>query len=89
MKVASNTAAAEAAVSGFASIEIDGPGQQVSLGPSNIAGMQAGANVANEILNAIQELVTGVQGQASSVTALAVAIEDRDRSDAAGLGGAA
>lgn len=85
MKVASNTGAAEAAVSGFANTQPDSTGQQATLGSSNIASMQDGAAVTNSILGSISDLVSSVNGQADRVTALATAFEDRDKQDAAGL----
>ncbi|MEY9952738.1 hypothetical protein [Leifsonia sp. EB34] len=87
MKVASNTAAAQAAVAGFANIEVESDGQQVSLGSSNVASMQEGASVANGVLDSISELVSGVKRQAAGVTALATEIEARDKRDAASVGG--
>ncbi|MEN2736825.1 hypothetical protein ABCS02_03450 [Microbacterium sp. X-17] len=87
MKVASNTAAAQAAVAGFANIEVDRTGQQVTLGSSNVASMKDGANVANGVLDSISALISGVKRQADGVTALATEIEARDKRDAASVGG--
>jgi hypothetical protein len=82
VKVASNSGAAQDAVSGFAPIHSGGKGQRVSLGSSNVAGMVGGAHVANGILGCISGLVSGVKAQAKNVTALATEIEERDRQDA-------
>lgn len=83
MKIASNTGAAKAAVSGFSGIEVDSTGQQATLGSSNVAGMKAGAKVANKMLSEIAELVSSVKSQADGVTALATEIADRDKRDGA------
>ena len=82
MKIASNTGAAKAAVSGFSGIEVDRSGQQVSLGSSNVAGMTAGEKAANKVLKHVAELVSGAKSQADGVTSLASSIANRDKSDA-------
>jgi ABC-type proline/glycine betaine transport system substrate-binding protein len=87
MKIASSTGAAQAAVSGFAGIESDSDGQQVSLGTSNIASMRAGAKLTNKVLRDVSKLVSGVKAEADRVTALASKIEARDTKDASGLKG--
>ncbi|MEO7017495.1 MAG: hypothetical protein ABI130_01940 [Leifsonia sp.] len=86
MKIASSTGAAQAAVSGFAGIEADKEGLQVSLGSSNIASMRAGAKLTNKVLRDVSKLVSGVKAEADRVTALASKIETRDTQDASGLG---
>lgn len=87
MKVSSNVSAARDAVSGFAEIDVQGNGQQVSLGSSNISSMKDGAIVANKMLACVFELIAGVKVQAESVTALATEIEERDSRDAGSLAG--
>jgi hypothetical protein len=87
MKVASNTAAAQAAVAGFANIEVESDGQQATLGSSNVASMKEGASVANGVLDSISAFISGVKRQADGVTALASEIEARDKRDAASVGG--
>lgn len=85
MKIASDLAAAHAAASGFAGIEADSEGQQVSLGSSNIAGMKAGAGLTNKLVRDVSTLVSGVKAEADRVTALASRIEARDQQDASGM----
>lgn len=87
MKISSNTGAANAAVSGFAEIEVESKGQRVSLGTSNVPGMKNGVKVADNVLSVVSELVSGVKGQANGVTALATEIEERDKRAAASVGG--
>ncbi|MFK3669735.1 hypothetical protein ACI2IX_06130 [Leifsonia aquatica] len=84
MKVVSDVGAAHDAAAGFAEIDSDGAGQQVSLGSSNISSMVDGARVANALLRAVDGLVSAVKAQAESVTALAAEIEDRDKLDSSG-----
>lgn len=86
MRVASNTAAAEAAVSGFAGIEVDNTGQQVNLGSSNIGSMKDGAALSNKLLKDISEVAAGVKAEADRVTALASRIETQDQQDASSMG---
>ena len=86
MKVSSNTGAAQSAVSGFAGIETDREGQQVSLGSSNISSMQAGATFSNRLLRDVSELISDVKAEADRVTVLALTIEARDINDASGMG---
>ena len=88
MKVASDTSAAEGAVSGFEGIETDGEGQQVNLASSNIGSMQDGAALANKLVQEIAQLILGVKGEADRVVALASRIEARDQEDATELGNA-
>lgn len=87
MKVASNTAAAQVAVAGFADIEVESVGQQVTLESSNVASMKEGASVANGVLESVSVFISGVKRQADGVTALASEIEARDTRDAASVGG--
>lgn len=82
MKVTSNVGAAQDAVSGFAQIKVEGAGQKAALGSSNVASIQDGAQVANNVLGIISELLSGVKVQAANVPALALEIENRDRQDA-------
>ena len=82
MKIVSSTAAAQSAVSGFAAMTVDGKGQQINLGVSTVAGMKDGAQVANELLSYLADLVSSVKGQADKVQALAAEIEARDQRDA-------
>ncbi|GAB3575481.1 hypothetical protein GCM10027406_07040 [Leifsonia lichenia] len=87
MKLSSNTGAAQSAVSGFADIDVDVKRHQVSLGSSNVLSMKNGANVSENVLSVVTELVSGVKRQATGVTALATEIEQRDKRDAAAVGG--
>lgn len=87
MKLSSNVAAVQDAVSGFAEIDLGGDAQQASLGSSNISSMKDGTIVANKVLTCISELVSGVKGQADKVTALATEIEERDSQDAGSFAG--
>lgn len=86
MKLSSNIVAAQDAVSGFAEIDLDSNGRHVSLRTSNVASMQDGANVANQLLKGASELVSAVKGQAANITALATEIEERDGRDAGSWG---
>jgi hypothetical protein len=85
MKIASDTGAAQAAVSGFAAVDADSEGKHVSLGSSNIAGMKAGASLTNKLVRDVSTLVSGVKAEADRVAALASRIEDRDKQDASGM----
>lgn len=86
MRVSSSVEAARAAVSGFADIETGGNGQQVSLGISNIAGMKAGVAASNRLLQDVSDLVSDAKAEADRVTALAMAIAERDSLDRASFG---
>lgn len=85
MRIASDLGAARDAVSGFAGIQADSDGQQVSLGSSNIAGMKAGARLTNKLVRDVSTLVSGVKAEADRVAALASRIEARDEQDASGM----
>ena len=85
MKITSSSEAARAAVAGFVDIRVDNTGQQVSLGSSNIASMKEGAEIADQVLHRISELLSSLKKQAQGVPALAAAIEERDRQDSMSL----
>jgi hypothetical protein len=87
VKLSSNVGAAHDAVSGFADVDLDGGGRQVSLGSSTIGSIHDGATVANTLLSSLSELVAGVKGQAGNVTSLATEIEQRDSRDAGSWSG--
>jgi hypothetical protein len=81
MKISSNVAAAQDAVTGFGGIDLGRVAQPVSLASSTVSSMQDGTIVANKVMSCIGDLLAEVRGQSSRITALAAEIESRDKQD--------
>lgn len=76
-KVASNLGTATSAISGISGVSVN-QGQQVSLGQSNIDSITKGAEINNQLLSNLSELVARVQVQSQKFPKIAeiMAIED-------------
>ncbi|MBF0777457.1 hypothetical protein [Streptococcus cuniculi] len=77
VKIASDLGATTQAASHVAKIQADS-GQSVSLGQSNISGMERGAKVANQLLPTLQRLSESIKKHADKFPQLARVIESRD-----------
>lgn len=76
-KIASNTGSATVAVAGIKSITIN-KGQQVSLGQSTIPSMKTGAEVNNQLLLDLSQLVDCVTVQSEKFPKIAELFALRD-----------
>ncbi|MEI5993271.1 hypothetical protein [Candidatus Enterococcus mansonii] len=76
-KIASDIGSASGAVSGINAVSVN-KGSQVSLGKSNISSMKKGAEVTNQLLSDLSQLIDCVkeQGQKFPKIAKIMAIED-------------
>jgi hypothetical protein len=79
-RMASDVAAAEAATASVQALTIDDK-KTVDFGPSNIAGMHVGREIANELLEDFGALVSCVKTQAAKFPALANVREGLDEAD--------
>lgn len=77
-KIASDTSAANMAVSGVRSVTVESGGT-CSLSQSNISGMEKGVEATNQIQPTVSGLVDCVKMQAAKFPKLAAVIESRDR----------
>ncbi|MBP2100669.1 hypothetical protein [Enterococcus rivorum] len=75
--IASDIGTATAAVGGLQSVSVN-KGQQVTLGTSTVASMKAGAELSNQLLSNLSDLVECVKEQSQSFPKIAemIAIED-------------
>lgn len=77
VKIASNQAAAQAAVSSIKKVNVK-QSESVSLGKSNINSMKQGIEVNNRLLSDLDKLVRSVNKQADKFPQLAGVIASRD-----------
>lgn len=75
--IASDTGAAEGAVSGIKSVSVN-KGKQVSLGKSNIGGMTRGTIVTNQLLSDLSQLIDCVKDQSQKFPKIAEIMEIED-----------
>lgn len=76
-KVASNSGAASAAITGVTSVSIN-KGQQTSLGESNVSGLKTGVEISNQLLSNLEQLISCVKTQSEKFPKLAEVIAVRD-----------
>ncbi|AYG00468.1 hypothetical protein [Lactococcus allomyrinae] len=79
-RVSSDIGAAQVATSGVESVNI-GSKKTVNFSQSNISGMNAGKNVANQMLGDLEKLINCVKTQAGKFKQLAAVREEMDAAD--------
>lgn len=86
VRVASNEATAQSAVSSISSLTMP-RGRTINLGQSTIPSMKAGVEVSNQLLANLEKLVKEVQTQADKFTKLAQVMAQRDQQQTFNAGG--
>ncbi|QDK71386.1 hypothetical protein [Lactococcus protaetiae] len=81
-RVSSDSGAAQAATSGVEAVNISSK-QTIHFSQSNISGMSAGKNVANQMLGDLEKLMNCVKMQAGKFKQLAAVREEMDAADQA------
>lgn len=78
-KVASNSGAAGAAITGVTSVSVS-KGQQATVGQSTVPGLKTGVEISNQLLSNLEQLITCVKTQSEKFPKLAEVIGARDMS---------
>ena len=86
VRIASNEATAQSAVSSISNLTMPG-GRTINLGQSTIPSMKTGCEVSNQLLANLEKLVKEVQTQADKFPKLAQVMAQRDQQQTFNAGG--